>query len=813
MTLIPWIPNATALPRLAAWTHGALLLAILACLWFPATPLPLGGPNVVASSVLVFLAGLHVLVSAGAGKGFVLSRTVWGLLAVVSAMLIWACGVTIVTDTFSVPLVGQIAMGGSVLAATWVAVDTARRARMVATMIVGATAISVLFGLAVIYIGDPLWRVWVVFANPEPRFANDVLLGRIAGISPRVVNLAFQLVVATPLAVGLLLYNPWRASARRRAYDTVHYMIALILSTGIYFNTSRSAALAGLCGVLLVLASAAFAPRRERPAVLRRTAVVVFALAAGCSAVVATHQAFAPEIVRPAEREVLPGCETPIGAIAGEREITGTWDSRCTSLVISTRIAHLYTFSVDSPRFVAIELASDVHPYLYLLRGTGGDRELGNQNNENHDGGVGTNARLVDGLMPPGDYTLEVTTKYPGQTGDYTLTISTTCGEESLGLVDDWPEGEGRMSGWSDACPPAEGDPERPARYFTFEMAKSWPIAVYVQAEGLLPTLRLRSIDDDQEWQPVTTRRETTGDRSKVLRAGFLDLPAGGYRMEIKPQLTNVVGNFGIFVRVPEAFDEGDVADEQPDLVETSPPKTQAQAPRVPAEQKGEPRDAPGSPRDAPGSPRDAPGSPRATSNKDTSLFDVAPPAPLPLFKPDTLEGAPTTDRVRLVSLDAQAYDRVQLAITALRYAKEFPLGTGGNYKPQARHVDREWGSRKVQAALAFSPHNQFLLCLVQYGVPGLVLLLLLYGGSAGALLLAWRRAWSARRSASWFLSAAIAGALAGYVVNSFFHDHGPFTKDWFNCVLIGLALAVGLRVAGETGEEGEPSSDIDPRH
>ena len=194
-------------------------------------------------------------------------------------------------------------------------------------------------------------------------------------------------------------------------------------------------------------------------------------------------------------------------------------------------------------------------------------------------------------------------------------------------------------------------------------------------------------------------------------------------------------------------------------------------------------------------------------------MFDVAPPAPLPLFKPDTLEGAPTTDRVRLVSLDAQAYDRVQLAITALRYAKEFPLGTGGNYKPQARHVDREWGSRKVQAALAFSPHNQFLLCLVQYGVPGLVLLLLLYGGSAGALLLAWRRAWSARRSASWFLSAAIAGALAGYVVNSFFHDHGPFTKDWFNCVLIGLALAVGLRVAGEAGEEGEPSADGDPRH
>ena len=179
------------------------------------------------------------------------------------------------------------------------------------------------------------------------------------------------------------------------------------------------------------------------------------------------------------------------------------------------------------------------------------------------------------------------------------------------------------------------------------------------------------------------------------------------------------------------------------------------------------------------------------------------------MFKPDILQGTPTTDRVRLVSLDAQAYDRIQLAITAIRYAREFPLGTGGRYKPQARHVDLAWGSRKVQAALSFSPHNQFLLCLVQYGVPGFVLLLLLYGGSAGALLFAWWRGWSVRRSSSWFLSAAIASALAAYIANSFFHDHGPFTKDWFNCVLIGLALAVGVRVANK---EDEPPSDTAQR-
>ena len=317
---IPWLPSPTELPRIGAWTYRALLLAIVACLWFPATPLPLGGPNVVLSAVLVFLAGLYVLVSMAAGKGLVLSRTVLGLLAVIAAMLVWAGAVTVFTDTFTVPLVGQIAMGGAVLAATWVAVDTQRRARAVATLIAACTAISVLFGLAVIYIGDPLWRVWVVFANPETRFANDVLLGRIAGISPRVVNLAFQLVVATPLAVGLLLHNPCQEPAKRRAYDIAHYALALTLGVGIYFNTSRSAALAGAFGVAAVLASAVFAPRPDRRVALRRMPLIAVALAAGFAAVVAIHQAYAPDIVRPEEQEVAAECETPLGVISGALE-------------------------------------------------------------------------------------------------------------------------------------------------------------------------------------------------------------------------------------------------------------------------------------------------------------------------------------------------------------------------------------------------------------------------------------------------------------------------------------------------------------
>ena len=170
------------------------------------------------------------------------------------------------------------------------------------------------------------------------------------------------------------------------------------------------------------------------------------------------------------------------------------------------------------------------------------------------------------------------------------------------------------------------------------------------------------------------------------------------------------------------------------------------------------------------------------------------------------MAAGPITDRARLIHLDSQAFHRLHLATVALRYAREFPLGTGNHYAPQARHVDMHWGTNAVQAALAFSPHNQFLLCLVQYGVPGLVLLGLLYGGVAWNLIAALRRQLRVGDEQSLFLLAAVSAALAGYVVNSQFHDHGPFTKDWFHFLLLGLALTTPalLRSGWTTADLGD---------
>ena len=179
------------------------------------------------------------------------------------------------------------------------------------------------------------------------------------------------------------------------------------------------------------------------------------------------------------------------------------------------------------------------------------------------------------------------------------------------------------------------------------------------------------------------------------------------------------------------------------------------------------------------------------------------PPLTVPLVKPEDLAARPQTDRTRLTRLDVQAFDRIYLALTALNYSREFPFGTGGVYAPQSRHVDLSWGTRRIQAAFAFSPHNQFLLCLVQYGVPGLALLVVLYGGVLWVFVHVLRRRASGPPGASWGLFVGTTAALVGYVVNSLFHEHGPFTKDWFHCVLIGLFLAVALRI-----RTGSPAQD-----
>ena len=68
---------------------------------------------------------------------------------------------------------------------------------------------SVLFGLAVLWVGNPFWAFWIDVANPSVSAVRSMLdTGRIAGLAPTISTLSTQLIVAVPLAFALFLFNP-----------------------------------------------------------------------------------------------------------------------------------------------------------------------------------------------------------------------------------------------------------------------------------------------------------------------------------------------------------------------------------------------------------------------------------------------------------------------------------------------------------------------------------------------------------------------------------------------------------------------------
>ena len=159
----------------------------------------------------------------------------------------------------------------------------------------------------------------------------------------------------------------------------------------------------------------------------------------------------------------------------------------------------------------------------------------------------------------------------------------------------------------------------------------------------------------------------------------------------------------------------------------------------------------------------------------------------------------------RIVSLDdTSARARIPMALTALRYSLEYPLGTG-KYFPEPRHLPDALEPRLAEEVLTHFPHNQFLLVLVYYGYPGLALLVAFYVLIGRSLLNAARHFLRSRDEESLLLATAVTGALVGYGVNSLFHNDGPFDTDWFIYVIVGLVYSIERLSAERTSRPTAP--------
>ena len=155
----------------------------------------------------------------------------------------------------------------------------------------------------------------------------------------------------------------------------------------------------------------------------------------------------------------------------------------------------------------------------------------------------------------------------------------------------------------------------------------------------------------------------------------------------------------------------------------------------------------------------------------------------------------------RIVSLgDVSARARIPMALTALRYSFEFPFGTG-RYFPEERHLPAGLEPRLAEEVLTHLPHNQFLIVLVYYGYPGLVLLIAFYLLIGRSLLITARHFLRSRDTESLLLAAAVTGALAGYGLNSMFHNAGPFDTDWSYFIIVGVVFSIE-RLAAERASQ-----------
>ena len=240
-----------------------LLAAYVAYSWFASTPMPFGGPNAILAGAAIVLSLSYVLwraaplrepsaIVSSVVKEF---RPVIPIIAASMLLMVWALTVYLFTDTLRPVRIAQMGLGIGVLFAVYLSVDTVCRARLLVLVIIGAVLVSTLFGMAVLFVGDPFLTTWFHVAVVEVRSLPLILgQGRIAGLTTTTVGFSYQLAAAMPPAFATLMYSPFGEGERsRRIWRAGLFAVFTIMVTGMIMNATRSLVLGALVSVVIVV--------------------------------------------------------------------------------------------------------------------------------------------------------------------------------------------------------------------------------------------------------------------------------------------------------------------------------------------------------------------------------------------------------------------------------------------------------------------------------------------------------------------------------------------------------------------------------
>lgn len=148
----------------------------------------------------------------------------------------------------------------------------------------------------------------------------------------------------------------------------------------------------------------------------------------------------------------------------------------------------------------------------------------------------------------------------------------------------------------------------------------------------------------------------------------------------------------------------------------------------------------------------------------------------------------------RLIKLDDSAQGKIFLVYMGLLYMQSNPLGSGilmtdfFRFKEEAIGLFLDYGDAVSSQVERYTPHNQFINTGVMFGWIGFLLLFYFYW----KLWIGLGKLQGIKGNGH--LPVALQASLGGYIVNSLFHNAGPFVGDPMAWYVIGIASAVIAR-------------------
>ncbi len=247
--------------RAAAWLERlelpVLAASAIAFLWVSSyvTPIRLT-PSVLLAALAVGLAGLHVL---RRGKLDLPTEFRW-LLVVAGVLLAWAAVVYGFSGNYPEGLwrLLQIALGMAVASSVVVMVNSRARALYFLCALLVGFVVSAGVGIGQHFAGEPFVRLWEAVGG-GPQSAPGP--GQSApGLAPTTIFAGYQLAVAFPLALSVLLS---RHVSGRKGTGAVLILGLVAIALGLVVTGSRSAVGAGVIGGVFVLLLLRFNKRRR----------------------------------------------------------------------------------------------------------------------------------------------------------------------------------------------------------------------------------------------------------------------------------------------------------------------------------------------------------------------------------------------------------------------------------------------------------------------------------------------------------------------------------------------------------------------